>query len=116
MLTKLSSKKQDDWDDYIDVACFQLLMRHLAHGGESERLTYNQNVLRKHLYHSFINGKLTPFPSKLITKISASAIFKIEIHCHCRMPELKTTPMIECTNCCKWYHTFYAPRAFRRNV
>ena len=61
----------------------------LAHGGEPERLTYNQNVIRKHLYHYLKNGKLTQFPSKHCTEISASTIFKIEIHCHCRMPELK---------------------------
>ena len=30
MLTKLSSEKQDDWDDYINVVCFQLLMRQLG--------------------------------------------------------------------------------------
>ena len=29
MLTKLSGEKRDDWDDYIDVACFQLLMRQI---------------------------------------------------------------------------------------
>ena len=42
---------------------------------------YNQNVIRKHLYHCFKNGKLTPFPSKQYTEISASANFKVEIHC-----------------------------------
>ena len=46
----------------------------LAHGGKPEKLTYNQTVVRKHLYHSFVNGKLTPFPSKLITEMSASAV------------------------------------------
>ena len=51
----------------------------LAHGGEPERLTYNQKIIRKHLYHSFKNGKKTPFLSKQSTEISASAIFKIEI-------------------------------------
>ena len=28
----------------------------------------------------------------------------IEVHCHCRMPELKGVPMIECTSCSKCYH------------
>ena len=90
----------------MTVVYFQLLMRQLwlivvnLRGSR----TYNQNVIRKLLYHCFKNGKLTPFPSKQCTKISASAIFKMENHCYCRMPELKTTPMIECKNCCKWYH------------
>ena len=45
MLTKLSGEKRDDWDDYIDVACFQLLMRQLRPMVRPKRLTYNQNVL-----------------------------------------------------------------------
>ena len=46
------------------MACFQLLMRQFG------------PVVALPL---FINGKLTPFLSKLITKISASAIFKIDV-------------------------------------
>ena len=90
----------------MTVVNFQLLMRQLWLMVVNLRGSHNnQNVIRKHLYHYFKNGKLTQFPSKHCTEISASTIFKIEIHCHCRMPELKTTPMIECKNCCKWYHT-----------
>ena len=27
-----------------------------------------------------------------------------EVHCYCRMPELKNVGMIECTSCSKWFH------------
>ena len=28
----------------------------------------------------------------------------IKVHCHCRMPEMKGTAMIECTSCLKLFH------------
>ena len=104
MLTKLSREKQDDWDDYINVACFQLLMRQLRPMVTNLRGSHTTKMFKETSLPLFYKWKLTPFPSKLITKNSANAIFKFEIHCHCRMPELKTTPMIECMNCCKQYH------------
>ena len=67
--------------------------------------------MRAHLYESFKKGKLTPFPStKRYLGAAAPDNFKpkcrddIEVHCHCRMPEVKGKAMIECTQCNKWFH------------
>ena len=91
------------------INCSKVTNTHSAFADEGWTIEqfYNlvTNLRGSHISTTFfINGNLTPFPSKQCTEISASAIDKIEIHYHCRMPELKTTPMIEFTNCSKWYH------------
>ena len=58
--------------------------------------------MRKHLFHCFVKQTLTPFPSKERFVTPKRALQ--DIYCYCRMPELKEVPMIECTNCFKWYH------------
>ena len=50
--------------------------------------------------------RITPFPhtEAAITRIKSKGRDDIEVHCHCRMPELKDVSMIECTTCSKWFH------------
>ena len=49
---------------------------------------------------------MAPFPhSETVTRgIRSKERDDFEVHCHCRMPELKGIPMIECTKCSKWFH------------
>ena len=28
------------------------------------------------------------------------------MHCHCRMPEVKGFPMVECGKCKQWFHSY----------
>ena len=52
------------------------------------------------LNFSFVKRRMVPFPHlALITTSKSNERDDIEMHCHCRMPELKD---IECTS--KWFH------------
>ena len=76
-----------------------------AHGQDPAKCTYDQKQIRQHLYRCLCNGKITPFPLK--SSSSSSRVItsdNIEVHCHCRMPELKNVAMIQCNYCAVWYH------------
>ena len=88
-----------------------LHMRHHWPMGKTRYSIFNQSKMRAHLYQCFMKGRLTPFPcTKRYLGVDVPGHFKpkcrddIEVHCHCRMPELKDVPMIECTKCNKWFH------------
>ena len=78
----------------------------LAHGMDPVECFFDQRKLRRHLYQCLVAGKLTPFPQAANRPASKRAVVQdeIEIHCHCRMPELKNVAMIECCFCLKWFH------------
>ena len=83
----------------------------LAYGEDPSYSIFSQSQMRAHLYQCFVKGRLTPFPcTKRYMGVAVPGNFKpkcrddIEVHCHCRMPELKDVPMIECTKCNKWFH------------
>ena len=66
-----------------------------AHGQDPAKCTYDQKQMRQHLYRCLCNGKITPFPLK--SSSSSSRVItsdNIEVHCHCRMPELKNVATI----------------------
>ena len=55
-----------------------------------------------------MDGKLTPFPQSGRTCTSTDGVKcteDVEVYCHCRMPDMKNIPMIECSNCLTWFHT-----------
>ena len=64
-----------------------------------------QNEMRKHLYECLNKAELTMFPLVKSKQQSRSAVKSedyIELFCICHMPEI--LPMVECSNCKKWYH------------
>lgn len=66
---------------------------------------FNQKRMRRHLYGCFLSRKLIPFPERKRPYSKRAVIHdNIEVHCYCRMPELKDVPMIECSLCFKRYH------------
>ena len=34
-----------------------------------------------------------------------SVIYSFSVHCHCRMPEMKGFPMVECDKCKQWFNS-----------
>ena len=78
----------------------------MAYGEDPGHCVFDQPKMRVHLYQCFLKGRLTPFPHK--RKVESATMTKsrddIEVHCHCRMPELKDMVMIECTECNGWFH------------
>ena len=63
--------------------------------------------MRSHLYSCFEAGRLTPFPHKKLDRSCAYVLRNnddFDVHCHCRMPEMKDILMIECKKCKKWFH------------
>lgn len=80
----------------------------LAHGHNPVKSVFEQRKMRRHLYDCFIVGVLKPFPQTTNTSINGVGVKcteDIEVHCHCRMPEMKNIAMVECSLCYTWYHT-----------
>lgn len=50
--------------------------------------------MRRHLYHSLTKGILNPFPVKKRLQKSSGFNEYIDVHCYCRMPELKDVDMM----------------------
>ena len=67
---------------------------------------YKNDMMRRHLYQCLVSGKLTPFPRRLKDTMGQQVKGRndFEVHCYCRMPELKNVGMIECTSCSKRFH------------
>ena len=80
----------------------------LAHGLNPVEAHFEQRKMRRHLYKCFMDGKLTPFPQSGRTCTSTDGVKcteDVEVYCHCRMPDMKNIPMIECSNCLTWFQT-----------
>ena len=76
----------------------------LANGIQPERLEFEQDRMRKHLYRCFNQDALSMFPaSRREPQATVQSTDIIEIYCTCRMPEMP--PMVECSHCSEWYHT-----------
>ena len=76
----------------------------LANGIQPERLEFEQDRMRKHLYSCFNQDALCMFPaSRREPQATVQSTDIIEIYCTCRMPEMP--PMVECFHCSEWYHT-----------
>ncbi len=79
----------------------------VAHSKDPGACRFEQCKMRKHLFKCIRSGTLTPFPQQ--RRLSGGGVKTrddIEVHCWCRMPELKDFTMIECTSCIKWFHIF----------
>lgn len=80
----------------------------VAYGIDPATCFFDQRKMRRHLYYCLSAGKLTPFPVTNLKGKTARKIVceDIEVHCHCRIPEMKNVAMIECTGCSRWFHVF----------
>lgn len=65
---------------------------------------FEQKRMRQHLYKCFVAGKMEPFPHRSRLSMKSIIYDVFDVHCHCRMPEIKNVPMVECTGCTKWFH------------
>ena len=80
----------------------------IAHGNDPVQCNYNQAEMRGHLYQCLQERTVTPFPHEVLQQSKSTMIKSkesIDIYCHCRMLEIMNVPMIECTNCTKWFHS-----------
>ena len=95
----------------MTVAFFLLPLqrKQLIYGLDPATCIFDQEKMRRHLYECFVRRKLTPFPRKGACSTSAvKSLEEIDIHCYCRLPELKGVAMIECSMCSNWFHFFCA--------
>ena len=77
----------------------------IAYGEDPCQCEFDQPKMRQHFYQCLEAGKMKPFPHRRVYGHGKISNFdNFEVHCRCRMPELKNTPMIECTKCKNWYH------------
>ena len=76
----------------------------LMHGIHPGECTFDQSGMRQHLYDSFNQGIIAPFPilkhRRARKKVKYSETFSV--YCDCRMPE--TAEMVECSECLQWFH------------
>ncbi len=78
----------------------------IANGDNPGSCRFYQEKMRLHLYHCLQAHNLQPFPHKKVGKgeETVKCTDDFAIYCHCRMPEIKNVPMIECSKCKKWFH------------
>ena len=75
----------------------------LCLGLNPKDVSYEQCLLRSHLYDCIQKKNMTPFPcSWNLQKTEKGPQEIIRIYCICRQPE--DGKMIQCDNCQKWYH------------
>ena len=78
----------------------------VAFGHDPGSCLFDQQKLRRHLYHCLNVGRLESFPHKSRLSRGVKCEDEFNIYCICRMPELKDVPMIECSKCTKWFHVY----------
>ena len=67
---------------------------------------FKQTKMRAHLKNCMKNKRLTSFPQYALKIRDARVpdVYQIELFCCCRMPDFFDTYMVECTECCEWFH------------
>ena len=81
----------------------------LAHGYDPALCHWDTAVMRQHLISCLENRHLSRFPCSKERRIRLGGrrirkSFKEEVYCTCRSINDSSREMIECTNCCTWYH------------
>ena len=69
-------------------------------GEEPAACLFNQKDVATS-YLLFKIGKIEPFPRRNHLSIAKLKSDPFDVHCHCRMSELKDVAMIECSKCMK---------------
>ena len=76
----------------------------IAMGRRPEDFQFDQNKMRRHLWHCFEKRRMEMFPyirERRSKKIKMKR--KVDVYCVCRMPEMGES-MVECSSCGGWYH------------
>ena len=79
----------------------------VAYGLNPGQCLFDQHKMREHLHQCLVKQRLTPFPSREREFGNTAGIAHrddIEVHCHCRMPEMMDVVMTECSKCGQWFH------------
>ena len=79
----------------------------LCIGKQPEYMLYAQQKMRSHLLRCFGDGVLTKFPTIKERRVKTNRIVNtqlINVHCVCRMPNIKGLSMICCSACNTWFH------------
>ena len=78
----------------------------LVDGVHPGAITFKQSEMRRHLYDCFRSGRLTSFlvlkNRRAVSKIKYTESFPV--YCTCRMIELPSRDMVECSKCLEWFH------------
>ena len=76
-------------------------------GRNPQCASFNQKIMREHLYTCLTQGVLTSFPkisdSEALPRPSP-VVHKIHLYCVCHMPEEYDESMISCDICQEWFH------------
>ncbi len=80
----------------------------LAYEKDPVMCSWDTQQMRQHLISCLEQGQMHRFPIKKIRRIGLGmrirSSTKESIYCFCRMPDDRSTPMIQCGSCKKWYH------------
>ena len=79
----------------------------LACGNNPTNYIFDQKEMRQHFISCLEKGTISMFPirkERRRQKRNLKKKEKIKISCVCRMPELPTTKLIECSLCKEWFH------------
>ena len=78
----------------------------LCFGLEPEKFCYDQTEMRGHLIACLEKGKMEPFPVRRQRRIPSTISYHqtIKVFCVCRMPQIQTESMLECSGCKEWFH------------
>ncbi len=81
---------------------------HLAQGETPTLCHWRHDEMRNHLKSCLEVGEISLFPARGNRLIRSSRrILKTvieQIYCYCRMPNDKSKSMVQCSQCCQWYH------------
>ena len=83
------------------IACAECLCR----GEDPCRISWRQEIMRKHLISCFSKRRISPFPgSKRQISADIKCTLNYPLFCSCRMPETNETGMAQCAQCNEWFH------------
>lgn len=80
----------------------------LCRGEDPCNVSYNQTLMRTHLYACFQNGLLTPFPKSVKSlSVTVAQTMDVDVHCHCRRTiRAGKDPVVACRRCGQLFHQF----------
>ena len=112
----LAPQKSDTQLQYVDVqmqsgandcGLFAIVFATaLCHGELPGKYIFERRAMRGHLMKCLEAGEFSMFPVRKIRlsskRIKSTSIIKV--YCDCRMPELPSSSMVQCTKCHEWFH------------
>lgn len=79
----------------------------LCRGEDPCQTTYNQVLMRAHLFSCFQRGHLAQFPESAVSPpFTMPQTMEVEVHCHCRRPIRDGKDAVVCRRCGQLFHQF----------